>query len=178
MRGLGDCPLTFLEQPVAATDDAALARVRAASPVPISADESVFSLAQAAALARQDAVDVFSLKVSKNGGIAQTRKIAALAEGFGIGCLMNSMLECGITQAASLRLGLTLPNLVDCGHAYMSTLRLAEDVTDFSDWIAGGVASAPDRPGLGIEVDEAKLARLSLDRASVGTTRHALGSVA
>lgn len=166
--GVNRYPLALLEQPVDRHDHAGLRRVREASLAPVSADESLFSIEQAAALARERAVDVFSLKVSKNGGIAPARDIAALAAGNGISCLMNSMLECGVTQAASLQLGCTLGNLVDYGHAYMSTLRLADDFTDFGDLVRNGRVRVPDRPGLGVEVDEDKVAALASLHVTVG----------
>ena len=76
---------------------------------------------------------------------------------------MNSMLELGITQAASLQLAVTRSNLVDVGHAYMSTLRLEGDPTNFASFIEDGVVQLPDRPGLGIEVDEEKLRKLMVE---------------
>ncbi|MCP5367158.1 MAG: mandelate racemase [Hyphomicrobiales bacterium] len=161
--GVRPYPLVLLEQPVARSDEAALGRVAAAADLPVSADESVFTLADAARLAAAGTVDVFSVKVSKNGGIAPGRRIADLALAHGMGCLMNSMLELGISQAASLQLGATLGNLVDCGHAYMSTLRLADDVTDFSALVSGGDVRVPDTSGLGVTVDEAKVRSLAMD---------------
>ena len=176
--GVNRYPLALLEQPVDRHDHAGLARVRAASLAPVSADESVFSVGQAAELARERAVDVFSLKVSKNGGIAPARDIATLAAGNGMSCLMNSMLECGVTQAASLQLGCTLPNLLDCGHAYMSTLRLKDDFTDFSDLVHDGRVRVPDGPGLGIAVDEDKVSKLARAHVRVGPVRSVAGSAA
>ena len=179
--GVNRYPLTLIEQPVDRHDHAGLKRIRAASLAPVSADESVFSVEQAAELARERAVDAFSLKVSKNGGIVPTRAIASLAAANGMSCLMNSMLECGITQAASLQLGCTLGNLIDCGHAYMSTLRLTDDFTDFGDLVRDGRVRVPDQPGLGIAVDEAKVEALALAHARVGaspTVRSLRGSAA
>ena len=76
---------------------------------------------------------------------------------------MNSMIELGITQAASLHLGCTLNNLVDCGHAYMSTLRMSDDVTNFSSWIKQGVAYLADAPGLGVDVSLQKIQQYQVD---------------
>ena len=83
--------------------------------------------------------------------------IARTAEAFGIRCLMNSMLEFGITQAASLQIGCALNNLLDFGHAYMSVLRMSDDITDFGRNIKDAVVTVPDAPGLGVEVDDGKL---------------------
>lgn len=160
-------PLRLIEQPVAAADHDGLAQVRAAARQPVSADESIQTVDDARALLARGAVDVFSIKISKNGGFREARRIAALAETDGVDCLMNSMLECGVTQAASLQLGAVLGNLMDIGHAYMSTLRLADDVTDFAGLVRDGVVAVPQGPGLGISLDQTKL-----DKYSVRHERH------
>jgi muconate cycloisomerase len=117
----------------------------------------------AAHLISRGAADAFSIKVSKNGGLSKSLVIAKTAGAFGIRCLMNSMLEFGITQAASLQLGCTLNNLLDCGHAYMSVLRMSDDITDFAKNISNAVVTVPDGPGLGVTVDEEKLQKYTLD---------------
>ncbi len=165
--GVAELGLPLLEQPVAKGNLAGLKRVRDAAGPPVSADESLTDLTSAWTLAQDGVVDAFSLKVAKNGGPLRTAKIAAVAEAAGIGILMNSMLELGITQAASLQLGCTLPHLLPVGHAYMSTLRFLDDVTDFSGFVKDGVVHVPDRPGLGIAVDEAALQRLSVGQIRV-----------
>ncbi len=60
-----------------------------------------------------------------------------------------------------------LPNLLPGGHCFMSTLRLADDVTDFASRIERAVARVPDRPGLGIEIDPEKLERYTAHRMEI-----------
>ncbi len=139
-----------------------MASLADASTLPISADESVIGLAQAARIARLGAASVFSIKSSKNGGPLRAQRIAVVAEAFGIRCYMNSMLEFGITQAASLQHAMTIGNLVDAEHAFMSTLRLAEDPTDFSSFVRDGVVHLPRSAGLGVQVDESHVRRLAM----------------
>ncbi len=153
----------LLEQPVRHWDHEGLRRVRQRAPCPVSADESLVGPHDAAALIRAEAVDVFSLKVSKNGGIAKCRQIAMTADAFGFKCLMNSMLEFGITQAASLQLGCTLGNLLPIGHAYGSVVRMADDVTDFGRNISGATVRVPLGNGLGVSLDEQKLKKYTRD---------------
>ena len=109
-------------------------------------------------------MDVLSIKVSKNGGLDKSKLIAQMAAGFGLKCLMNSMLEFGITQAASLHLGCTLTNLMDCGHAYGSVLRMSDDITDFDQNISRGIVTVPSAPGLGVNLKEDKLEKYTIDR--------------
>ena len=140
-----------------------LKRIRALCSWPISADEGLVSIHDARNLIERRAVDVFSLKVSKNGGLIRTKKMAVLAEAYDLTCLMNSELEFGITQAASLHVGCTLSNLANIGHAYMSPLRLADDVTDYSRLIDRGKVRVPQSPGLGVRLDDDKLEKYTKD---------------
>ena len=64
------------------------------------------------------------------------------------------MLEEGLAQAASLQIGVTLPNLVDFGSAYFSPLRLDDDITTYSEQVRNGWVHINDRPGLGVEIRE------------------------
>lgn len=157
VQGTRDCPVDLLEQPLAYWNLEGHRRIRQRSVCPLSADESLTSPQQAAALIRTEAVSGFSLKISKNGGLDRCRQIGFTAHSFGLRCLMNSMLEFGITQAALLQLGGTLPNLYPFGHAYMSVLRLSDDITDFAANIDNGEVCVPDKPGLGITLFENKL---------------------
>jgi muconate cycloisomerase len=90
-----------------------------------------------------------------------------MANAFGLKILMNSMFEFGITQAALLQLGCVLPNLLDMGHAFMSVLRMADDITDFAGNISDSVVTVPPEPGLGVKLDEDKLKKYTVDRISL-----------
>ncbi len=157
MDGTAGIPIDFVEQPLPRSASWAMAPLRARATHPISADEGAQTLQDAAKLASSHAVDIFSLKISKNGGITRARQVATVANAFGIRCLMNSMIECGVSQAAALHLGAATPNLLDSGQCFMSTRRLSEDVTNFGDLITAAVARVPDTPGLGIDLVEESL---------------------
>lgn len=161
--GIGRFAPLMIEQPVARSDIDAMKKLRERAPCLLSADESLVTANDAADLIRNGAADAFSIKVSKNGGLSKSLMIARTAATFGMRCLMNSMLEFGITQAASLQLGCTLNNLLDCGHAYMSVLRMSDDITDFGRNISNAVVTVPDGPGLGVAVDDKKLQKYTRD---------------
>ncbi|MGV9798554.1 enolase C-terminal domain-like protein [Mycobacterium sp. NPDC003449] len=161
IRGVEHLPLAFLEQPLEKSDLQGMALLARSTDLPLSADESVIDIEQAGSTAKSGAASVFSIKSSKNGGPLRAQRIASVAKAFGIRCYMNSMLEFGITQAASLQHAATIDGLVEVGHAFMSTLRLADDPTDFSSFVRDGVVHLPDRCGLGVVVDEAHVWRLA-----------------
>jgi muconate cycloisomerase len=166
--GTRDCRPDLIEQPIHRKNIDGLKRIRERSPCPLSADESLVTIHDAATLVREQAVDVFSLKVSKNGGLSKTKKISEMGDAFGLKCFMNSMLEFGITQAASLQVGCTLTNLLDLGHAYGSVLRMSDDVTDFGQNISDGIVTVPRGAGLGVALDETKLKKYTLEHLKIG----------
>ncbi|ESW95659.1 mandelate racemase [Mesorhizobium sp. LSJC268A00] len=171
LAGIAGSKVAFVEEPLATDIIAGMAQLSNASQLPLSADESIIDLTDAAQLARTGAATVFSIKSSKNGGPLRAQRIAATAEAFGISCYMNSMIEFGITQAASLQHAVTVRNLVDAGHAFMSTMRLVEDPTDFSSFVRNGIVHLPDRAGLGVEIDEDHVRRLTTARFVLGAEK-------
>ncbi len=146
--------IEFFEQPVPYWDIEGLARIRKAISIPLSVDESLLTIHDAHRIIREGAADIFSVKVSKNGGITRTKELIRLAEENGMKCWMNSMLEEGITQAASLQLGLSSANLLDMGHAYFSPLRIAEDISTYSENIRNVEIFPSGKPGLGVDLKE------------------------
>jgi muconate cycloisomerase len=166
--GIGDCRPDMIDQPIHRKNIDGLKRIRERSSFPLGADEGLVTIHDAVTLVREQAVDVFSLKVSKNGGLSKTKIIGEMADAFGLKCLMNSMLEFGITQAASLQVGCTLTNLLDFGHAYGSVLRMSDDVTDFGQNISDGIVTVPRGAGLGVTLDEAKLKKYTLEHLKIG----------
>jgi muconate cycloisomerase len=158
LKGVPNYPI-FVEQPVAKHDLDGLAQLQASTNLRISVDESLTGMASAEAIIAKKAAKVFSIKISKNGGLLGAQALAQLAKRHGILCYPNSMSEGGIMQVASLHLTATVPNLVEAGGAFKSVLRLDGDVTNFHTFIRDGVVHLPKGPGLGIQVDEERLRR-------------------
>lgn len=151
----------FAEQPVAPLDVQWMADVRRNVSVPVMADESCYTLQDAMALVRAGAADILSVYVGKGGGIGPARKIAAVAEAAGLTCTVGSNLELGVASAAMAHLATATPGIgaeeFPCDIlgplAYEDTL-LVEPLE-----VADGAVKAPERPGLGVELDDAKVAR-------------------
>ena len=170
LEGVKGSRLTFVEQPVPKDAVGDMALLAGKTKLRLSVDESLIGLSAAANIAKLGAASVFSIKSSKNGGPLRAQRIAAVAEAFGIECYMNSMLELGVTQAASLQHAVTIEKLVDAGHAFMSTLRFAEDPTDFASFVRNGRVHFEPRPGLGLHVDEEHVRRLSVQHLTLDST--------
>lgn len=85
--------LELVEQPVRADDIVGLARVRAASPWPVLADESVFTAEDVRRVADASAADLVNLKLLKCGGLGPARDVVAACAETGLGLIVGCMLE-------------------------------------------------------------------------------------
>lgn len=104
-------PIELMEQPVTARGWSDLAFVRNHSPMPVYADESVFSPRDALELIRIDGVDGINIKLMKCGGIYNAKKIAAIADAASIPCMIGSMMECHISVTAAAHLATATSNI-------------------------------------------------------------------
>jgi muconate cycloisomerase len=171
---LRDLDLGYIEQPVARRDLDAMAEIRRhASGIPVMADEALFTLDDAYALARARACDAFCIKLYKLGGLTPARKIAAVAEAAGIqlncgGLAVQSQLE---AAAAAHFYAATPPQrMMGAGEFVFGLNTVAPDPlvpqTDFV--VRDGHVDVPTGPGLGVVIDESALARHTLLREVVG----------
>ena len=161
IQRLADQDILFAEQPVQPFDVTWMADVRRQVQVPVMADESLYTLYDAMRLVRAGAADIFSIYVGKSGGIGPARKIAAVAEAAGISCTIGSNLEMGIASAAMIHLAMATPAIdpdaFPCD--IIGPLCYEGDLLKSPLKIVPGRAYPPEGPGLGVELDEAKLER-------------------
>ena len=96
------------------------------------------------------------------------KRMVDFAAANGIKIFFNSMLEEGITQAASLSLAAGTANLMTTiGHSFFSPLRLDGDITDFETRVINGVAHVSDAPGLGFQINEENLKKYTVKTSVV-----------
>ena len=79
--------IEFVEQPVPAADLEGMQYVTRHADVPVLADESVFSPADALRIMQTGAADLVNIKLMKCGGITNALRIAAAAEVYGVECV-------------------------------------------------------------------------------------------
>ncbi len=162
-----DAGVTLIEQPVAKWNREALQVLSATlgSRACIMADESVCTPQDAMALARDQASQVFSLKVAKHGGLLRTLQVAAVAEAADIGWYGGTMLETSIGSAASAHVFATLGDQHH-GCELFGPQLLVDDIVTERMPIIDFELQLPDGPGFGVEVDLGQLDRF--DRARTG----------
>lgn len=173
MAGMREYDLGYMEQPVLRRDLPGLAEIRAqAQGVPIMADESLFTIQDAAELANSRAVDVFCIKLYKVGGLTPARKIAAIAEAHGI--LINSgglAVASQFEAAASAHFCAAVPARRTFGAAEFAfgagTKGPDPLVAEGAMSIVDGKVKVPTGPGLGLVLDTDALERMTLKKVDV-----------
>jgi L-alanine-DL-glutamate epimerase-like enolase superfamily enzyme len=171
IRRLSECDLYFVEQPVPPGDTAWMAEVREHVTLPIIADESLYTAQDGLSLIRAGAADVFSVYVGKAGGIAAASSISALAGEAGLSSTLGSNLEMGIGSAAMLHLAIATAAMTsgdypcDIIGPFFYEDELLREPLD----IRGGEARVPEKPGLGIELDDEKVKRYRVGASQVAS---------
>ncbi len=155
MAALADAGCELVEQPVASSS--ALARLVRRFPVALMADESLTGPESAFEIARVHGADVFAVKIEQSGGLFAAQRVAAIADAAGIGLYGGTMLEGAIGTVASAQVFSTFPNL-QWGTELFGPLLLTEEILATPLAYRDFELSVPSGPGLGISVDEDRLA--------------------
>ena len=152
--------LFFLEDPLAPEDNGYFPLLRQQSAVPIAMGELYVNVNEYLPLIQNRLIDFIRVHLSDIGGITPARKLAALCEYFGVRTAWHGPGDASpVAHAANLHLDLAVPNF-GIQESYLFPERTRE-VFPGTPEIRDGMLWASDRPGLGIEIDEAAAARYS-----------------
>jgi muconate cycloisomerase len=153
--------LLFLEQPFEDGDLKSLTALARGAAVAIGADEGIHSLHDIEAHAAAGIGGV-SLELIKLGGFAPALMAGALCRRLGLAVnVAAKMAESSLGNAAAVHLACAL-DTIDWGVS-LTHFYLAEDIVGAPLAMEDGVVALPGKPGLGVEIDEAAVARLRVD---------------
>jgi L-alanine-DL-glutamate epimerase-like enolase superfamily enzyme len=153
LTALGAYGIQFCEQPMRKWNDELLPSLCKLSPIPVMADESVFTHHDAERIIRNNACAYINIKFAKSGGIHEAIKINAVAEKNNIACMMGGMLESRVALTAKVHFAMAKDNIKFYD---LDTCLLGHLV----DPVIGGVTykgmhlQLPDAPGIGADVEE------------------------
>jgi len=151
--------IEFCEQPMRSWNDELLPELCKRSPIPLMADESVFTHRDAERLIRNNACAYINIKFAKSGGIREALRINQVAEKNGIACMMGGMLESRLALTAKVHVAIACKNI----QFYDLDTCLLGHLTDP---VVGGAQfkgmelSVNDQPGIGADVSESFLSGL------------------
>jgi len=158
-----------VEQPLAKGNEDALADLRRRSRVPIMLDESLLSLEQAERLIAGGQVDLFNIRISKNGGLVQSLRLADVAHrsglDFQLGCMVG---ETGVLSAAGRIFLELVGRRVRFAEGSYGRFLLRSDVTrERLSFGYGGFVRAMNGPGLGVHVQMHKVRKVARRAARI-----------
>ena len=143
-----DMQAELVEQPVNAHDLAGLKFVTQQVQTPILADESVFSVKDALHIIQTQSADLINIKLMKTGGIHEALKICAVAETYGVDCMIGCMLESkiSVSAAAHLAAAKNIITMVDLDGPSLCRM----DVYEGGPLFSGSTIKMGDANGIGI----------------------------
>ncbi|MDF2440575.1 MAG: galactonate dehydratase [Abditibacteriota bacterium] len=155
----------FVEEPVLPENNEALLELSRVAAIPIATGERQFTRWGFKQLLTQGGADIIQPDISHCGGIWELRKIAAMAEAFDVAVAPHCPLG-PICLAASLQLDFCTPNAFiqeqSLGIHYNQGSDLLDYLVDPSVFhYQNGSVQRSARPGLGIEIDEAKVREMA-----------------
>jgi O-succinylbenzoate synthase len=152
LRRLDEFDLMMVEQPLSYSDIYEHALLQKEMKTAICLDESIHSLADAAAAVALGACRIVNIKQGRVGGLLESMRIASFCAGRGIDVWSGGMDETGIGRAVNIHLqtaeGFTLP-----GDTSETSNYFDQDIADPPVVLgAGGFIDIPPGPGLGVTV--------------------------
>lgn len=160
--------LVYAEQPVEGLR--AMAEVSARVNVPVMADESAWTPEDVLEIVRLNAAQMLSVYYTKPGGLARSKRLLAVAGAASLPCDINGSAEMGIGVAADLHLAvsaaeISLPGTIpitSTAETVVTTIagrKYLDDIIKVPFRYEKGILYVHDGPGLGVEVDEGKIAK-------------------
>jgi galactonate dehydratase len=161
----------FFEEPANPDDLEALAQVAAKVDVPLAAGERLYHKWAFQELLQRRLVEIIQPEITRIGGILESKKVAAMAEACGVKVAPHDGSAGPIAEMANVHFLASIPNCLFLEH-------LASDVAWRSEVAVGvvpdveGHIAVPDRPGLGIDIDEEAIARHPVRDTAAFKYRH------
>ncbi len=166
-RQLDAIDLEYYEDPC--WNAAAMAQVRKSVTTPLATNMCVTQFEDFRPATHLGAVDVILSDLWYWGGVRATLALDRMCHANGIDLGMHSSAELGIGWAAMIHVASAMPHMklaIDC-----MNLHLADDIIVGGKIVPrDGMVTPPDGPGLGVEIDEAKLATYNALAASGSAT--------
>ena len=168
-RQLETFNIYWFEEPLSPEHIEGYSKLADALDMPVAAGEASFTRYDFRDLFLQRAVDIIQPNACRTGGLSEARKIAAMSSAFHIPYAPHTGSCSAVALSAALHLATALPNFLtyemmqsDWSKDQPNPLRhdlVQEPIEVFAD---GYMAPPPDKPGLGIELNEEVLRRYAV----------------
>jgi D-galactarolactone cycloisomerase len=154
-KAMEEMGIGFFEMPIPPEDIEGYAELAQNLAIPIALD-SIMTRHETVELIRNRAIDIVQPDVCRAGGITECRRIAELADCFGLAYQPHVSIGSAIHIAASAHLAVALPNTLVC-EFWIGDNPIGARIASGSVEVTAGYLSAPAGKGLGIVIDEPAL---------------------
>ena len=161
----------FIEEPLLSEQLEGYKQLSAQTSIPIAMGERLYTRWDIKPFLEANAIDILQPDISHAGGITEVKKIATMAESYDVAIAPHCPIG-PIALAACIQIDLSTPNFalqemslgihynVEAGEEDLNTYLLDQSVFDIKE---GGYVDALRGPGLGIEINEEVVRRISRD---------------
>ncbi len=148
----------WYEEPVPADNINALAEVRNNINLPVVTGETLYTKAAYCELFEKRATDIINPDVCNCGGILELKEIAAMAQPYYVAVAPHNFNSTTIGLAATITVSACIPNFLIT--EYFVNFKPRGDQISVSPFkVENGYIKIPDKPGLGLELDEEAMAK-------------------
>ena len=148
--------ILWFEEPIPPDDKKGLAWVRSKIDTPVSGGERLYSRWEYADFLRMECADFWQPDVSHAGGISEVRKIASMAEAHHIAVCPHNP-SGPVANAATLQLAACMPNFYLL-ETMATDIPYRKDITTEEVKFENSEMFIPDKPGLGLDINEDAIA--------------------
>ncbi len=161
----------WYEEPVSFRDLNSLVAARQQIHIPVVTGEEVYTKLEFTQVFAQRAADIINPDVCNVGGILELREIAAMAEAHHVAVAPHNYNSTTLGLAATLHAAIGMPNFLITEY-FVNFAAVGAEIANTTFAVENGYITLPDTPGLGIELDEAALARRPYREHALRKLRH------
>jgi len=172
IRAIAPSRPLFIEEPLPPEDMNGLAHLAATQDVHIAAGERLIGRRDFVTALTKRAFHIAQPDICHTGGLAETKKIAAMCENAGVGVAPHNPLG-PIAGVAALHFGISTPNFI-IQEEMSGAVPWYDSVVEWPIERKPGCWGLPEKPGLGIDVNEAEIARHPFEQEILHATHAVL----
>ena len=147
----------WFEEPILAENIPALASVRQKINIPVVTGEELYTKFEFREVFERQAADILNPDVCNVGGILELKEIAAMAEPYFVVISPHNFNSTTVGLAATIQVSAAIPNFLITEY-FVNLEELGRDIAKKPFEVQDGYIQIPDAPGLGIDLDEERLA--------------------
>ena len=147
----------WYEEPVLAENVGALADVKRDVNIPVVTGEELYTKFEFREVFEKGAADIINPDVCNVGGILELKEIAAMAEPYYVAVSPHNFNSTTLGLAATIQASAAIPNFLITEY-FVNLEDFGKDIAKTPFEVENGYIRVPDAPGIGVDLDEARLA--------------------